>query len=97
MRWWDGITNSMDMSLSKLREFVMDREPGMLWSTGLQRVGHDLVTKPPPPERYEGSNFSTYFLTLILFLFFNFSPLNGYKEVYNYGFDLHFLQFISVA
>ena len=41
MRWLDGITNSMDMSLSKLWELVMDRRPGVLQSTGSQRVGHD--------------------------------------------------------
>ena len=41
MRWLDGITDSMDMSLSKLRELVTDREPGVPQSMGSQRVGHD--------------------------------------------------------
>ena len=42
MRWFYGIINSIDMSLSRLWELVMDRE---VWNAKVQRVGHDSATE----------------------------------------------------
>ena len=45
MRLLDSIADSMDMNLSKLRDIVKNRKPGMLLFMGSQRVRHDCVTE----------------------------------------------------
>ena len=45
MGWLDGITDSTDISLSKLQKMVKDRGALVLQSIGLQRIGRDLTTE----------------------------------------------------
>ena len=62
MRWLDGITDSMDVSLSKLWEWWWAWKPGVLQSMGSQRVRHDWATE---------LNWTSALFALVSFLFWN--------------------------
>ena len=52
MRWLNGITDPMNMSLSKLLVIVKEREAWRTADHGSQRVGHDLTTGQQQQQRY---------------------------------------------
>ena len=61
VRWLDGISDSMDMSLNKLQELVMAGKPGVLPPMVSQRVGRDLVTELTDQLTSSPSSFFTAF------------------------------------
>ena len=63
-RWLDGITDSMDVSLSKLREMMKDREVSHVVVPGLQRIRHDWATEQKQQSKISISC-PTHFLRLV--------------------------------
>ena len=73
MRWLDSITDSMDASLSELRELVMDMEAWYVRFMGLQRVGHDWATELNWTEL-------TWWVHLSVFCYFLFILFMGFSR-----------------
>ena len=95
MRWLDSIIDTIDMSLSKLRDIVKDRKPGLLQSWGSQKVGHNWVNnnmnfKVDQCPKYENLVLKYQIKSLACVLSSNFTILPNSYESINVGIWISF-------
>ena len=88
MRWLYGITDSMDMNLSKLWEMVKNREDWSAAVHGSQTVRLDLLTKKQPTISKDPL-FPASLPTLVVYCLFDKSHSNRCEVISHCGFDLH--------